>query len=202
MIHSCAVSVEIRGHASHIVRPREGIDALAAGVEFYRRAAALEASFHPEMPHLLKFGRMDSGTARNVISGSTIMLGSLRAFQDDVYDGLQAGLADIGRAIARETGCEISVRFSEGYPAVWNPPELVDEVLRSGVSFRLLEDPVMIAEDFSWYQRYLPGLFFFLGTGPSPPLHADDFQFDETILQTGADFWKALAANFKGGTLS
>ena len=200
MIHSCEVSVEIQGRSSHIIKPEEGLDALAVGVELYRRAAELEASFHPELPHLLKFGRLDSGTARNVISGRTRMLGSLRAFQDDIFEELQNGLVSIGKELSRKTGCRIRIHFSEGYPTVWNPPGMVDRLLDCGISFQILDKPVMIAEDFSWYQRYLPGVFFFLGTGPSPPLHSDHFHFDETILQTGADFWKTLAANFKGGT--
>ena len=69
-----------------------------------------------------------------------------------------------------------------------------DRVRAAGVSFSQLEKPVMISEDFSWYQRHLPGMFFFLGTGPSPALHADDFHFDEGVLETGAAFWKTLAA--------
>ena len=55
----------------------------------------------------------------------------------------------------------------------------------------------MTAEDFSWYQRSLPGLFFFLGLGETPALHADDFQFDETILTKGADFFEHLAEEFQ-----
>ena len=55
----------------------------------------------------------------------------------------------------------------------------------------------MITEDFSWYQRQLPGMFFFLGVGPAPALHAADFQFDEAALQRGADFWEQLARLYR-----
>ncbi|MFQ9859864.1 MAG: M20/M25/M40 family metallo-hydrolase [Evtepia gabavorous] len=65
-----------------------------------------------------------------------------------------------------------------------------------GLPFLELEKPVMISEDFSWYQRHLPALFFFLGCGPSPALHADNFAFDESILAKGAAFWKQLAGAF------
>ena len=37
---------------------------------------------------------------------------------------------------------------------------------------------------------------FFLGCGPAPALHADNFTFDEAILAKGSAFWKALAAAF------
>lgn len=199
MSRSCQVSVEITGRSSHIAKAEEGLDALAAGVEFHRRAAALEASYPPNLYRLLKFGRMESGVVRNAVSGRTLMLGSLRAFQDQVFDGLRDGLVAIGEELAAEMGCQITVRTNEGNPPVWNPPNLFDQVRACGVEFEVLEKPVMISEDFSWYQRHLPGLFFFLGIGPSPALHTDSFHFDETILQTGAGLWKALAANFKGG---
>ena len=55
----------------------------------------------------------------------------------------------------------------------------------------------MTAEDFSWYQKFLPGMFFFLGTGNSPALHTDNFNFDEGILVKGADFFEELARKFQ-----
>lgn len=193
MSRSCEVSVTITGRSSHIAKAEEGLDALAAGVEFYRRAVALEKELSPDIYRLLKFGRMESGTVRNAVSGKTVLLGSLRAFQDEVFFGLQEGLRAIGRAIEKETGCTVDVHTNDGYPAVWNPDELFDRVRNAGVDFEILDKPVMISEDFSWYQRHLPALFFFLGCGPAPALHADDFTFDESILTVGADFWKEIA---------
>ena len=193
MSRSCEVSVTITGRSSHIAKAEEGLDALAAGVEFYRRAVALEKELSPDIYRLLKFGRMESGTVRNAVSGKTVLLGSLRAFQDEVFFGLQDGLRAIGRDIEKETGCTVDVHANDGYPAVWNPDELFDRVRNAGVDFEILDKPVMISEDFSWYQRHLPALFFFLGCGPAPALHADDFTFDESILTVGADFWKEIA---------
>ena len=59
-----------------------------------------------------------------------------------------------------------------------------------------LDRPALITEDFSWYQRTLPGLFFFLGCGPAPALHAPDFQFDERVLARGADLFTRIAEEF------
>ena len=87
--------------------------------------------------------------------------------------------------------------MNDGYPAVMNPDALFDRVLASGLEFVQLDAPVMITEDFSWYQRQLPGMFFFLGVGPAPALHAADFRFDEAALQRGADFWEQLARLYR-----
>ena len=196
MSRSCEVNVDIYGRSAHIAKASEGVDALAAGVEFYRRAVAMEQALPGHVFRLLKFGKFQSGTVRNALSEHTHMEGSLRAFQDEVFDQLRTGLDDIGAEVEREFGCKVSVSANEGYPAVLNPSDLYDRV-KAVADFEELAEPSMTAEDFSWYQRYIPGMFFFLGLGDTPALHADNFDFDDTILAKGADFFEALAERFQ-----
>ena len=193
MSRSCEVKLKIRGRAASVARTDEGLDALRAGVEFYRRATEAEAGWPEQVYRRLHFGKMVSGCQCNVVSDVTRIEGTLRAFQDEVFFGILDALERIGGDISRETGCSVQMETSMGYPAVCNPPELYDSVRAAGIAFAELEHPVMITEDFSWYQRHLPGMYFFLGTGPSPVLQADDFNFDESVLDTGADFLEGLA---------
>lgn len=192
MARSSEVNVDIYGKSAHIAKANQGIDALMAAMEFYQKAMEMEKILPDSVFRLLKFGKFQSGTVRNALSAHTHMEGSLRAFQDQVFDGLASGLADIGRAVEEEYGCTVKLHLSDGYPAVMNPPELYDRV-RTVLPFRELENPCMTAEDFSWYQKTLPGLFFFLGLGDVPALHTDTFDFDESILLKGADFFEKLA---------
>lgn len=196
MSRSCEVTVDIYGKSAHIAKAEEGIDAMAAGVDFYSRVMAMEAALPKKVFRLLKFGRLESGTVCNAISDHTRMEGSLRAFQDDVFYSLRAGIVSIGKDIERRSGCTVNIYMNDGYPAVMNPPDLYDRARRV-VEFRELEMPSMITEDFSWYQKTLPGLFFFLGLGETPALHADDFDFDEQLLVRGADFFEELAEKFR-----
>ena len=157
---------------------------------------AMETALPERIFRLLKFGKMESGSVRNAISGHTHMEGSLRAFQDEVFYTLRAGLVSIGKDIERIYGTAVSVEMNDGYPAVMNPPDLYRRV-KKAVGFFELDTPTMTAEDFSWYQKFLPGMFFFLGTGNSPALHTDNFNFDEGILEKGADFFEELASRFQ-----
>lgn len=195
MARSCEVNIDILGKSSHIAKAGEGIDALAAAVELYQRAAAMEQAIPKNIFRLLKFGRLESGTARNAISAHTHMEGSLRAFQDEVFEGMQTGLARICQDVEKDFGCTVELHMNSGYPAVMNPEALYEKIAGL-LPFRALDAPSMTAEDFSWYQRYLPGMFFFLGLGDTPPLHADTFDFDESILLKGADFFETLAERF------
>ena len=192
MARSSEVNVDIYGKSAHIAKANQGVDALMAAVEFYQKAMEMEKQLPGSVFRLLKFGKFQSGTVRNALSAHTHMEGSLRAFQDQVFDGLAAGLADIGRTVEEQYGCTVKLHLSDGYPAVMNPSELYARV-KSALPFRELESPSMTAEDFSWYQKTLPGLFFFLGLGDVPALHTDTFDFDETILLKGADFFEKLA---------
>ena len=195
MARSCEVTIDVYGRSAHIAKAAEGIDALMAAADLYRRAMDMEAALPPEIFRLLKFGKFHSGTVRNALSPHTHMEGSLRAFQDEIFDSLAAGLQAICQTVEAEYGCTVDLHLNSGYPAVMNPEDLYDRVAGT-VSFTELEAPFMTAEDFSWYQRYVPGMFFFLGLGDVPALHADTFDFDESILLKGADLFEDLAEHF------
>ncbi len=195
MARTSELKIDIYGRSCHIAKASDGLDALSAGVTFYTRARELEASFGPEVFRVLNFGKMVSGTVRNAVSAHTELQGTIRAFQDEVFDALRDGLFSIGKAVEAETGCRVVVDSNEGYPAVMNPPELYDKVM-AVAPFEALAEPSMTAEDFSMYQKWGEAMFFFLGTGDTPALHADTFHFNEQILLKGADFFEKLAENF------
>ena len=196
MSRASELTVDVYGKSSHIARADWGIDALTGAVAFYSRMIALEKRLPSNVYRLLNFGKFHSGTARNAISDHAHMEGSMRAFQDEIFEYLRRGIYDIQKTVEEDTGCKVEVHFSEGYPSVMNPPELCRRV-KAAAPFVELAEPSMTAEDFSWYQKYVPGMFFFLGLGDTPALHADNFNFDETILTKGADFFEALAENFQ-----
>ena len=196
MSRSCEVTVDIHGKSAPIAKASEGSDALAAGAEEVLVKDAHDSALPKHIFRLLKFGKFQSGSVRNALSDHTHMEGSLRAFQDEIFYSLRAGLVSIGKDIERSFGCTVNIYMSDGYPAVMNPPDLHKRVRRS-VGFFELDAPSMITEDFSFYQKKMPGMFFFLGTGNTPALHADNFDFDENILLKGAEFFEDLAENFK-----
>ncbi len=192
MSRGSEMTIDVYGKSAHLAKADQGIDALAAAVELYTRVRQAEAALPREVYRLMNFGLLESGTVRNAISRHTHMEGSLRAFQDDIFDGLRDSLYAIAAQVEEKYGCTVSVNLAEGYPAVMNPPELCEK-LRKYLDFGYLEEPTMTSEDFSWYQRHVPGVFFFLGLGDVPALHSDNFHFDESILAKGADFFEKLA---------
>ncbi len=195
MARSNEVTVTVEGHSVHLSRASEGRDALTAGIAYLQRAYAMIDSLPQAKPRVLRFGKMVSGTVRNAISGRTVLEGSLRTYREDTFRFCRRQLQDIGKALEAETGCAVTVHLSEGYPAVWNHEELYANVAAhlGADAPELLEAPVLAAEDFSFYQQCVPGVFFLLGVGDTAQLHAPEFDFDdETVLPQGVAFLKRL----------
>lgn len=195
MARANEVTVTITGKSVHLSRASQGRDALAAGAEYLRRAYAMADGLPPEEPRAFLFGKMVSGTVRNAVSGKTVLEGSLRTYREETYHFCKEQLEAIGGKLAAETGCGVEVYLNEGYPAVWNHEGLYEAVcaaLGEDAPERL-EAPALAAEDFSFYQRAVPGVFFFLGVGQTAELHAPEFCFDdEAVLPKGVEFLKRL----------
>lgn len=195
MARAGEVTVTITGKSVHLSRAAEGRDALMAGAEYLRRACAAVDALPTEEPRVLRFGKMVSGSVRNAVSGKTVLEGSLRTYGEETHRLCREKLEALGRKTEAETGCGVEVQFSRGYPAVWNHEGLYEELLiQLGQDAPApLSAPVLAAEDFSCYQRRVPGVFFFLGVGDTPELHAPNFVFDdEAVLPKGLEFLKKL----------
>lgn len=106
--------------------------------------------------------------------------------------------------------CNATVLFNEiekpFYPATVNDKDLHDFFRK--VAGDLLgprniyeKQPLMGAEDFSFYQEVIPGYFFFLGMkndsqGQFKPMHSPDFRVNEDVLPYGAAFHASLATRY------
>ena len=186
MSRSCELTVEVFGESAHIAQWRQAKDALSAASDFLQEAYALAE----ELPCLLRFGKLLSGEARNSVSKYSRLEGTLRCFDDALYARLRVGLEALAAKLSQKTGCRITTLCSSGYPPVTNDEGLLAEARRR---FAVAEtEPTYITEDFSVYQQYVPGVFFFLGTGDTPPLHAPDFNFDEAVLERGPALFESL----------
>ena len=135
-----------------------------AGLCHGRRPAPLGAQGLPVR-------KMVSGTVRNAVSGgSTVLEGSLRTYREETFRFCREELEAIGRHLAAETGCGVEVsqrRISGGV----EPRGALAESLRcpgSGCARPSRSSPALAAEDFSFYQQAVPGVFFFLGAGNTP----------------------------------
>ena len=185
MARSCELTVEIDGVSAHIALWREGKDALYAATRFLDRAYRLAEG----KTCILRFGKLESGTVRNAVSAHSRLEGSLRCFDDALFFSLCGELDALAEEISRETGCAVRVTCSDGYPPMNNDAALLAQAREC---FPIAEAvPSYATDDFSEYERRVPGVYFFLGTG-GPALHTPEFDFDMSVLDTGLALFCAL----------
>ncbi len=186
-------TLTVHGTSSHIAKSADGNDALLAGAHFLTDVERLMARLGADEPCLLKFGHMESGTVRNAISAQSVIEGSLRVFSDEMFDRARAGVEQCAREACEAYGCTHDLHFSDGYPPVANDAALYSLAKGAlGEKLELVPEPLLIAEDFAFYQRHLPGLFMLLGTGTGIPLHSDEFVMDESVLVRGLETYRTL----------
>lgn len=185
MARSCELTAEITGRSVHLARYTEGTDALAAASKLIMQLYALADN----KPCLLRFGHMTSGSARNAVSDHSLLEGSLRCFDDRLFAEIWAQAQQIARQLSEETHCRVSLHRSAGYPPMDNDAALLAEARQR---FPIAEAaPTYITEDFSEYQRRVPGVFFLLGTG-GIALHSPQFNFNESVLNIGLALFRSL----------
>jgi len=122
---------------------------------------------------------------------------SLLLVIEDMRDEIHERIRLTATKIAESAGAVADVRISTGYPVTYNDPELTAEMLPSLQAAAGAENVKLIkaitgAEDFSFFQRRVPGMYFFLGGMPkgkkveaAAPHHSPDFYIDESTLKLG-----------------
>jgi amidohydrolase len=125
------------------------------------------------------------------------MLGTIRTFdreqRADIFRRIQQTAEHIGAA----SGARVTVQIDSGYSVTTNDPALTERMLpslrRVAGNDRVVETELKTgAEDFSFYQQRVPGMFFFLGVTPDgqdpntvPTNHSPLFFADEGALPVG-----------------
>lgn len=195
---ACAseVTITVKGKSTHCAEKENGIDSIEVAAQLLCRLYAMEKNeIAKEQYRVLRFGHFTGGTVRNILPEITIMEGSYRSFYPEVFDFMIQRTEQIIKELEEEFGCTITFEHTEGYPPLLNSETLFSTLkssLQDKFEFVQFEKPFMIAEDFAFYCKKMPGCFMYLGTGTGIALHNCHFDFDEAILQNGIQAYLTL----------
>ena len=157
-------------------------------------------------PSVLRFGKIEAKGATNVIPGTVKMEGTFRTFDENWRREVHERITGMAQTLGRQYGAKTSLEIRKGYPVLENDPDvtLKAESLSSAYLGRenvMKLDLRMTAEDFAYYSRVAPSLFFRLGVTPPEqtivhPLHASRFNIHEPVLSLGTGHLAWLAYSF------
>jgi amidohydrolase len=201
-------AVEFVGSGTHAAYPHMGRDPIVIACEaVLNLQQVVSRDFDPTEPVVVTVGKINAGTATNVIPDIATIEGTVRTLNDVHRANAQEAMCRRCEAIAAASGGKANFNWIEGYPATINDPasaDFVAKIARETLgpdAFLPAARPSMGGEDFAYYLEKVPGCFFFVGTCPPdrkayPPLHSDHYDFTDSALEVGMRMFLEIVRRF------
>ncbi|WP_346012376.1 amidohydrolase [Streptomyces sp. SID3343] len=197
------VVITVSGPGGHTARPHRTTDLVTALAKI---AAELPGAFSrridPRSGASLVWGRIESGSAPNVIPQHGELEGTLRCLDLEAWRQAPDLMHELVDALASTYGAKWELEHHRGVPPVVNDPDAV-AAMRAvavdvlGASEVEGTEQSLGGEDFSWFLEQIPGQLTRLGVRPPghPPydLHQGSFDIDERAIGVGVRLFAGLA---------
>lgn len=164
--------VEIIGKGGHAAQAHKTVDPIVLSAQYINAVQTIASrNVDPTEPVVVTVGRIEGGTAYNIIPEKVKLWGTARTLHPETADLVKSRLEALAKGITESAGGSYTFNFNKGYPAVNNTEKEAGTVLSSmkklfGESSAIeMERPIMAGEDFAFYQEHFPGAFFFVGSG-------------------------------------
>lgn len=210
MAASDRVDIVLRGKQTHGAWPWKGVDVIAASAAVVQTVNTLTSrTVDPTTtPTVFTIATLDAGVRYNIIPDQAVLSGTLRTFDVAQRDALVARAETAIGHVAAAHGATAEFSVRQNAALVYNDPELsgwlapVLETVSPG-KVNPAAPPTTVAEDFSYFQKQVPGVFFHLGASAdgvdpadSPPNHSPQFDVNERVLETGVRAHVTIALSF------
>ena len=210
MASSDPLYITIRGRQTHGAQPWSGVDPIVVGSQV---VLGLQTIISRKMniteePSVVTIGSFRAGNRGNIIPDEAKMEGTIRSFDEKHRESLHECIHHMAEHIAEAGGAKAHVDIIRGYPVTSNDEALTAwavPVLKRVAG----DDAVGVvpktcgAEDFSYFQKKVPGFFFFVGCTPkdrnckeTDANHSPRFYVDETGLKLGVRSMTTLAVDW------
>jgi len=200
----------LRGVQTHGAMPWRGIDPIVIGSQV---VLGLQTIVSRRMditkePSVVTVGVFQGGVRQNIIPDDVKLEGTIRTFDEAQRTEIQEHVKHLTTMIAQAGGAKAQVFIDRGYDVTVNHPGLTDWSIPvlgriAGDANVSVVDKICGSEDFSCYQKEVPGFFYFVGCTPpdrdaatAAPNHSPRFFVDENCLKLGVKTLSALALDW------
>ncbi len=205
------MTIKVKGKSTHGSTPWTGIDPIVASAQIIM---GLQTIVSRQMditqePVVITIGKISGGVRSNIIPEEVTMLGTIRTFDTTMQRIILHKIRHTVHTIAESMDATAEINIDNGYPVTFNNPDLTEQMLPTlyeaagGEQNVTVTKPLTSAEDFSFFAREIPGLYFFLGGMPTgmnsadaPQHHTPDFYIDDKSLLLGMRTLSYLALDY------
>jgi amidohydrolase len=213
MAASDRIDISLKGKQTHGAWPWQGIDIVSLGAEI---VSALNTVVARQVdltanPLVLTIATVNAGLRYNIVPETMTMSGTLRTFDEKQREDVLARMRRVIGNLAANYGATAEVKVAQNGALTFNDPALSQWILptleqaagRGKVNPAV--KPTTVAEDFSFYQQKIPGVFYFLGAAKpgqeatAAPNHSPEFDVHEPVMQVGVTAHVLTALKYLGG---
>jgi amidohydrolase len=193
----------VHGRQTHGAMPWGGVDPIVTSAEIITAAQTIVSRKLNigDLPAVLSFGIIEGGTRNNIVPDKVEMQGTLRTFDAGMRQQAFDNLKNIADHIAAANGATVDAEIPVGdsNPVLINNPALEARVRGSiagaiGSDHVIEAKPWMASEDFAYFAKEVPSVYFFVGATPAgqdalkaPANHSPKFFMDEAALKIGME---------------
>jgi amidohydrolase len=211
MASSDRYQIIVNGRQTHGAQPWGGTDpiVIASQIVLGLQTIVSRQINLVSSPAVLTVGRFNGGIRYNIIPDSVFLEGTIRTFDPAQRDTIIARIKRTAQGIAQASGAEARVILgNDPNPATINNPALYSRMLPTlqrvaGAANVHEATPSTTAEDFSYYLKEVPGIFYFLGITPkdrdvetAAKNHSPRWYLDETAMPLGVRSLANMAVDY------
>jgi len=201
MAASDKFTIKVKGRQTHGSRPWGGVDPIVAAADVIGTAQTIVSrrTDIAKLPAVVSFGAIKGGIRYNIIPDEVELVGTIRTFDEGMRQKIFGDLKNVAEHVSAANGATAvaNVPDSDGNPVTVNDPALTARMIPSlkavAGAGNVIEPPLQMgAEDFSFYAKEVPSMFFFVGATSkgidpvtAPSNHSPKFALDESSLDLG-----------------
>lgn len=205
MASTSEFEVEIIGKGGHAARAHEAIDPVVLSAQYVNAIQTIASrNVDPAEPVVVTIGKIEGGTAHNIIPEKVKLWGTARTLLPETEDLVIERLEAFAKGITESAGGGYTFSFNKGYPSIINTEKEAETVISTmkklfGEESALeMRRPVMAGEDFAFYLQHFPGAFFFVGSGSEEsdslyPWHHPKYNVDDRFFEVATPLMVSLA---------
>lgn len=201
---SDSFQIDIQGKGAHGAMPHLGVDPINVAAHIHislQEIVAREVSAYDTL--VVTVGKMEAGTAMNIIPDTAQISGSIRAYDAKVREMAIRRLKEISENVAKAFNATAEVSIPSAVPSMLCDKSLVELMLRllkeaeiEGAQY--IERKTMGSEDFAFISNAVPAAFLSLGAADKDPakrvgFHNPTIQFDENAMPLGVAMHVGMA---------
>jgi len=197
----------IQGQGGHGAMPQNAVDpTVAVAYIISMLQTIVSREIDPLESAVVSVGRVESGSAPNIIPDKAIITGNIRTTSRKTREGMETRVRRIIDGVSSALRCNTTLKYTHTYPVTENEPHMTS--IMSDVAANLfgagnvVEIPIIMgSEDFSYYGEKIPAVFGILGMadpakGSDQQHHSPHFNSNDDVLASGASLLAGFALEF------